>query len=137
MRLAQNPPLPPRICPFLKKSIGLYAALPESTHPHQNLPSYQQLYAPSQNLPLPPRIYIPPPFQQLYATLPRIYPSLPEYIPPFQQINATLSESTLPPNLSVRPSQNLSLPPRIYPSLKKDIIILSGRDRFWEGLIIL
>ena len=60
---------------------------------------------PSQNLPLPPRIY--PPFQQLYATLPestppsqdiptpflvniynppRIYPSLPEYPPTFQQL---------------------------------------------------
>ena len=36
-------------------------------------------------------------------------------IPPIQQLNATLPESTLPLSLSVRPSQNLSLPPRIYP----------------------
>ena len=54
---------------------------------------------PSQNLPLPPRIY--PPFQQRYATLP-------ESTPPSKNMHPFLT------NAHVRPSQNLPLPPRIY-----------------------
>ena len=87
----------------------------------------------SQNLPLPPRIYLP--FQQLYATLPeyilpsqnipsfstticdppRIYPSLPEYTP-FSttiilcdppRIYTSLPDYTLLFNNYMRPSQNI------------------------------
>ena len=69
----------------------IYPSLPEYT------PFSINLYVrPSQNLPLPPRIY--PPFQQMYmCDPPRIYPSLSEYTPLF--------------NNYVRPSQNLPLPP--------------------------
>ena len=56
MRPSQNIPPPPRIYPLF--FLLLYATLPESTPPSQNIP----------------------PFQHLYATL-RIYPSLPEYTP--------------------------------------------------------
>ena len=80
--------------------LRIYPSLPEYT---SSLFSYYM--RPSQNIPLPPRIY--PPFQHLHATLsesthpsqnipppflaticdpPRIYPSLPEYPPPFQQL---------------------------------------------------
>ena len=96
----------------------IYPSLPEYT------PFSTNVYVrPSQNLPLPPRIY--PPFQQLYATLPectppsqnippfsttiilcdppRIYPSLPEYTPLCNNYNI------------MRPSQNIPLLPRISP----------------------
>ena len=53
---------------------------------------------PSQNLPVPPRIY--PPFQQMYMCDPfRIYPSLPEYTP----ISTTICD---PPRI-YHPSQNI------------------------------
>ena len=136
---SQNIPPPPLISQFI------CATLPESTFPSQNIPPLSaNLYVrPSQNLPLPLRIY--PPFQQIYmCDPPRIYPSLPECTPLFNKfICVTLSEFTPPsqniPTLSanlyvrpsqnlplpeytplltnvyVRPSQNLSLPPRIYP----------------------
>ena len=97
---------------------------------------------PSQNLPLPPRIYSP--FQPIYmCDSPKIYPSLPEYTPLFNKcIYATLPESTspsqnIPPfspttcdplkiypsqiipsfstNVYVRPSQNIPLPLKINP----------------------
>ena len=115
---------------------------------------------PSQNLPLPPRIY--PPFQQLNATLSestppsknippfsttiilcdplRIHPSLPEY-PPFQQLYATLPESTppsqnMPPlfNNSMQHSHNLPLPLRIYPPFPQLHIILCSPPRIYPSL---
>ena len=97
---------------------------------------------PSQNLPLPPRLY--PPFHQLYATLPESTPPSynitpppfnnymrpshnlplsPRIYPPFQQIHMcdplriypSLPDYTLLFKNYMRPSQNLPLPPRIYP----------------------
>ena len=76
---------------------------------------------PSQNIPLPPRIY--PPFQQMYmCDPPRIVPSLPEYTPLFNNYirpsrNLPLPEYTPFCNnyTIMRPSENLSLLPRIYP----------------------
>ena len=148
MRPSQNLPLPPRIYPpfqsiyvcdnnYMRPSHPspqnipvfqqLYATFPESTPPSQNIglpPFSTNVYVrPSQNLPLPPRIY--PPFQQLYATLPestppfqnislfnkcmcdprRIYPP-PRIYPPFQQLHATLPEST-PPSQNIPPFQQL------------------------------
>ena len=94
----------------------IYPSLPEYTSLSANL-----YVRPSQNLPLPPRIY--PPFQQIYmCDPPRIYPSLPEYTPLFTKyICATLPEST-------PPAQNIPLfsttmllcgAPGIYPSLSE------------------
>ena len=58
VRTFQNLPLPPKIYPLLDKC--LFATLPESTPPSQNIP----------------------PFQQMYMWEPfRIYPSLPKYTP--------------------------------------------------------
>ena len=100
---------------------------------------------PSQNLPLPPRLY--PLFKQLYSTLPestppsqnilpfsttiilcdrpRIYPSLPENTPRFNNYNIMrpFRNLPLPPRIYLlfnkynimRPSQNVPLPPKIYP----------------------
>ena len=159
---SQNLPLPPRIYPpfqdkclrfpestLLPEHTPLYnqficATLPESTPPSQNiLPFSTNLYVrPSQNLPLPPRIY--PPFQQMYiCDPPIIYLSVPEYTPfltnymrpsqnlplpdytplfnkcivrPSQNIPLPLKINPLFNNY-VRPSQNMPLPPRIYSSL--------------------
>ena len=118
--------------------------LPESTPPSQNiLPFSTNLYVlPSQNLPLPPRIYpflttvyptrrsqnLPPPLpgytpfkQLLLCDPPRIYPSLPEY-PPFSRTIYELPEST-PPTQDIPPLLNnynyatlpeSTLPTRIY-----------------------
>ena len=72
--------------------------------PSQNLPLPPRIYPTSnncrpmrssQNLPLPPIIY--PHFQQLfyYATLPKSIPPF-QNVPPFQQLYATLPETTLP-----------------------------------------
>ena len=121
---------PPRIYPSLPKYTPLFnkficATLPQSTPPSQSIPPLSaNLYVrPSQNLPLPPKIY--PSFQQIYmCDPPTIYPSLPEYTPLISQFKcATLPESThlsqnTPPfstNIYVRPSHNLPLPPIIYP----------------------
>ena len=101
----------------------LYATLSESTPPSHNippflttiifcepsrvypsLPEYNPLFnnsnimRPSQNLPLPPRIY---PLLNNAIRRPRNLPLLPEYTPLF--------------NNYMRPSQNLPLPPWIYP----------------------
>ena len=78
MRPSQNLPLPPRIYPTFQQ---LYATLPESTPPSQNIP----------------------PFSTTVCDPPRIYPSLPAYTPIFNNY------------FIMRRSQNLSLPPRIYP----------------------
>ena len=119
--------------------------LPESTPPSQNiLPFSTNLYVlPSQNLPLPPRIYLflqlytlrdapriyPPPLsgytpfkQLLLCDPPRIYPSLPEY-PPFSKTIHELPEST-PPTQDIPPPllnnyyyatlPESTLPTRIY-----------------------
>ena len=121
--------------------------LSESTPPSQNIPPFQQIYVtlpeytpPSQNI---------PPFSKIICDPPRIYPSLAEYRPyrPFQQLYATLPESTPPPPESTplfnnyvrpsknlpslpeytpfststikRPSQNLPIPSRIYPTFQQ------------------
>ena len=141
MRPSHNLPLPPRIyLPFQQ----LYATLPESTPPSQNiLPFSTNLFVrPSQNLPLPPRIYPPfnnymwpsqnlplssriyPPFQQMYmCNPPRIHPSLPEYTP----LSTTICDPpgiyhSLPEYTPIcnsyfimQRSQDLSLPLSIYP----------------------
>ena len=58
---------------------------------------------PSQNLPLPPRIF--PPFQQIFmCDRHRIYPSLPEYTPPPLLLFKNY----------MRPSQDLPFPPKIF-----------------------
>ena len=124
MRPSQNLPLPPRLYPPFQQ---LYVTLPESTSHSQNIPSVSTTICdpprihPSQNIPPPfsttiilcdpPRIYPsppqnipPPPFKLIYmCNPPRIYPSLPEYTPLF--------------NKYMRLSQNLPLPPRIYPPI--------------------
>ena len=51
---------------------------------------------------------------------PRIYPSLPEYIPPFNNYNI------------MRPSQNLLLPPRIYPPFQQ--IYMCDPSRIYSSL---
>ena len=150
--LPESTPPPQNIPPFQQ----LYATLPESTHPSQNippfstttivcdppriypsLPEYTPLFnnymRPSQNLPLSPRIYFPFQQRQYYATPlppqnlpttiilsnpPRIYSSLPEYTP-------------FSTNLYVRPSQNLPLPPRIYPH-PLHIVVERGRGIYSE-----
>ena len=67
----QNLPLPPKIYPLFNKC--LYATLPESTPPSQNISSFQQLYVTSQN----------PPF-------------LPEYTPLFNNYNTMRHSQNLP-----------------------------------------
>ena len=106
MRPSQNLPLSPRLyLPFQQ----LYATLPESTSPSQNLL---------------------PPFQQLYATLPEsTHPSL--NIPPFQQLYATLPEST-PPSQNIPPFSKMHMcdPPRIYHSLPDYTLFFNNYMRF-------
>ena len=82
---------------------------------------------PSQNLLLPPRIYPPPPFQQIYVILP-------ESTPPSQKI---LAFSTT--RLIMRRSQKLSLPARIYPPFQQLYATLQEStppsqniSQFWE-----
>ena len=150
---SQNLPLPPIIhSPFQPNYMcdpsRIYPFLPEYSPPpfqsnymcdppriypsSQNTPPCStNLYVRlSHNLPLPPRIYTPPPFQQVwyYATLPESTPPSPEYTSPFQQmylcdpprIYPFLSEYSPPflTKLYVWPSQNLPLPPRIYPPVQ-------------------
>ena len=111
--LSQNIPLfaktiilcdPPRIYPFFPEYTPLFnkftcATLLESTTPSQNItPLFNTYMQPSQNLPLPPRIYLP--FQYLYANL--LESTVPlQYIPPFAKLII------------------LCDPPRIYPSLSE------------------
>ena len=132
MRPSQNIPLPPRIYPLSNKCM-CDPTLPESPPPPPRtylLFNNYNIMRPSQNLPLPPRIY--PPFQSIYVCdnnyMRPSHPS-PQNIPVFQQLYPTFPESTppsqnigLPPfsaNVYVRPSQNLPLPPRIYPPFQQ------------------
>ena len=109
MRPSRNLPLPPRIYPPFQQ---LYATLPESTPPSQNITHFQcQLYAtlpqstpPSQNI---------PPFSTTTCDPPGIYSFLPEYTPIFNNYKI------------MRPSQNLPLPPRIFFSSGSKWSILS------------
>ena len=117
MRPSQNLPLPPRIYPLFNKFTC--ATLPESSPPplpeyrsiplfnkftflSEYTPLFNNYLRPSQNLPS--HSEYTPLFNKCICAI------LPESIPPSQN---TLSFSTN--NLHVRPSQNLSLPPRIYP----------------------
>ena len=104
VRLSQNPPPPLqeyRLTPLFNKFTC--ATFPETTHFSQNIPLF------STTICDPPRIYPPtqniPPFSTNLYVRSSLNPS-----PPSQN---TLPFSTN--NLHVRPSQNLSLPPRIYP----------------------
>ena len=133
---------PPRIYPSFPQytpfqtsicdALRIYPPLTESTpffqnyklH-SQNLPLLPRIYAPPpniykrpfQNIPFPPRIY---PFQTPICNALRIYPPS-QNIPPFSKtINDTpriypLSQNLTPPhlNIHVRPLQNLPLPSRI------------------------
>ena len=96
----------PRIYPSLLEYTPLFnkficATLPQSTPPSENIPPFStNLYVrPSQNLPLPLRIY--PPFQHLYATLPESTP--PSHTPLLNRY------------IIMRRSQSQPLPPRIRP----------------------
>ena len=84
----------------------------------------------SQNLPLPPRY---PPFQQLFVTLPEsTHPS--QNLPPFQQLCATLPEST-PPSKNIPPfSTPIYHPSRIYPSLPEYTPIFNNYMRLSQNL---
>ena len=80
---------PPRIYPSLPEYTPLSTTICERPRIYPFLPEYTPLFnnynimRPSQNLPLPPRIY--PPFQQLYE-----YAMLQESTPPTQNIPVTL-----------------------------------------------
>ena len=100
VRHSHNLPLPPRIYPPTQQ---LCATFPESTPSSQNIPPFQQLYvtfpkstSPSQNK---------HPFSTniLLCDASRIYPPSQNTPPP---ISTTMCDP---------PSQNLPLPPRIYP----------------------
>ena len=151
---SQNLPLPSRIYPFFCDYVKCLR-LSESTPPSQNIPSLifnkcicatlPEYTPPSQNIPPfskticnPPRIYRPsqniPPFQQqCYGTLPRLFPSFAEYTPfstnillcDAPRIYPSLPEYSSSFNNYVRHSQNLPLPPRIYPLFQQLYATLS------------
>ena len=116
MRPSQNLVLPPRILPSFSPTkfdppttIILYDAVRHSQNLFPSIPKYtpffnNYIYAtipeatpPSQNI---------PPLSPIISEPPRIYPSF-------------LNYTTFSTNLYVRPSQNLPLPPRIYPAFQK------------------
>ena len=106
---------PPRINPSpqnIPLFQQLHATFPESTPPSQNIglpPFLTNVYVrPSRNLPLPPRIYPPPPpgVSTTICDPPIIYPSFPEYIPFSTNVCATLTECTLP-SQNILPYQQL------------------------------
>ena len=125
MRPSQNILLPPRIYPPFQQ---LYATLPKSTPPSQNIgPTllFNNSMRPSQNLPPPPSKNIPP-FSTTICDPPRFYPSLPECTP--FSISTICDPPTIYPSLPeytplfnnyMRPSQNLLIPPRIYPHFQQ------------------
>ena len=95
---------------------------PKSTPPFQNISPFSTtrlIMRRSQNLPLPPRKY-PPPFQQLYATLPESTPPSQNTPPFFNNYNIT------------GPSQNLPLPPRIYSPFQQ--IYMCDPPRLYSSL---
>ena len=123
MRFSQNLHPLPAYTPLFNKFIC--ATLPESTPPSQNIPPFNNYMRPSQNLPLPPRIY--PPFQQLCAILPESPPpsqNIPRHSHkvPFPQrlLPSFLTTICPPPSLSEYIPRPLSTTvydiPRIYPS---------------------
>ena len=144
MRPSQNLPLPPRIYPTFQQ---LYAIHPESTPPSQNIPHFSTtmiLCDPPRIYPSLPEYT---PLFNNYMRHSQNFPSLPEYTLPFNNY-ATLPESTStsqniphfsttiilcdPPriypflpeytplcNNYMRPSHNLPLPPRIYPTFQQ------------------
>ena len=133
---------PPRIHPPSKKIYPPFqqrnATLPESTSPSQNIPPFST-YAhlrPSQNLSLPPRLYLP--LQQLMRSSQNLPPPSRIYLP-FQQLYATLPESTplsqnLPPFSTTKCDH-----PRIYPSLPEytpfsTTIIICDPPRIYPGV---
>ena len=131
IRPSQNIPLPPTIYspppPF--RDYVRCLRIPESTPSSHNLPFHPRIYPlfhnyirHSHNLPFLPEYT---PFYTAICDVLRIYPRM---YPPFKHIYATLLEYTslshnigLPPifHSYMRQSQNLPLPPRIYPLLYK------------------
>ena len=104
MRRSHNLPRPPKIYPPFQQ---LCATLPESTPPSQNIPPFStnillcdapKIYPPSQN--------IPPFLTHLYVRPSQNLPLPPKIYPLFQQLYATLSEST-PPSQNIPPFQQL------------------------------
>ena len=102
--------------------------IPESTPPSQNIPPFSKTICDTS------RIYPSlPEYTPLFSTnillsdASRMYPPSQNTHSPFQQLCGTLPEYTptsqnIPPfstNLYVRPSQNLPLPSRIYPSFQQ------------------
>ena len=124
---------PPRIYSLLPEYTPpfqqLYATLPKSTPPSQNIgPTllFNNSMRPSQDLP-PPSKNIPP-FSTTICDPPRFYPSLPECTP--FSMSTICDPPTIYPSLSeytplglfnnyMRPSQNLLIPPRIYPHFQQ------------------
>ena len=117
---------PPRIYPPFQQ---LYATLTESTPPSQNIPPFATTIISCDS----PRIY---PSLQEYTPLstticdpPRFHPSLPEYTLIFnnhfimqRSQNLSLPPRIYPPfNNSMRPSQTLPSPQRIHPSFMTTI----------------
>ena len=128
MRHFHNPPLPSRIYPFYIKCgsqnlphfsriyppfLQLYAMLPDSTPPSQNIPpSLRNATLPESTHPS--RIY---PLLHLYMRHSHIRPLPPLNILMRHSRNPPLTQNTPLLNIYMRPSQNLPLPPRIYPPL--------------------
>ena len=137
---SQNlPPSLPVYTPF--STTSLYATLPESFSPSQNIPTFLTIICdppriypyvpeytpplnsymrPSQNLPLSLRINPPPLFNNCDIIRPSQNLPLPPRYTPIRQLYATLPACTLPSqnillfNNYMRSSQNPPLPPRIY-----------------------
>ena len=128
---------PPKIYPFLPEYTSLFTkfmrvTLPEYTPSLRIYPPFNNFMRPSQDLPLPPRIY--PHFQQLfyYSTLPESIPPS-QNIPPFNNCIRHSPETTLPSEntplffdnympppslpLEIYPSSPFYNIPRIYPSV--------------------
>ena len=128
MRHSQYLTLLPRIYPSFQH---IHMCDPPRIYP--SFPDYTLLFnnymRPSQNLPIPPRIYSPlfnnfmRPSQNLPLP-PWIYPS-------FQQLYATLPEST-PPSQNIPPFSKMHMcdPPRMYHSLPDYTLLFNNYMRF-------
>ena len=127
----------PRIYPSLPGSTP-FVVIWRGVFGSQNLPIPPRIYPPIQQIHMrdPPRIYpslpeytIPPPHFStniILCDIPRIYPSLPEYTPlstnlcvrPSQNL-PLFNNCMRPSQKSTPPSQNLPVPPRIYPPFQQ------------------
>ena len=102
------------LSPFIRDHYVRFLRLPPRIYP-----LFHYYMGHSKILPLPPRKY--PLFYNYYATLPESTPPSQNTPPPFLQLCATLTESSTSfQNIALfhkymRHSQNVPLPPRIYP----------------------